>query len=70
MTFAHGILAERRILAGLTVPALAERAGITAQALRNIERGVSVPRPSTALALAAALDVPTSDLWITSERAA
>jgi DNA-binding XRE family transcriptional regulator len=49
---------------------LAALAGITPQALRNIETGRSEPRPPTALALASALDIDVSDLWTVGERAA
>jgi DNA-binding XRE family transcriptional regulator len=70
MRFARELLEESRVLAGMSRPVLAARAGITAQALRNIEAGASVPRPTTANALAFALGMPARELWITEERAA
>jgi len=70
MHFARTILAERRTLAGLSQARLAELAGICREALRLIELGTCTPRPSTALALAAALGVPTSDLWTHEDVAA
>jgi DNA-binding XRE family transcriptional regulator len=70
MRFAHHLLEERRVFAELKRAELAALAGITPQALRNIEAGRSVPRLKTALALAAALDIDHRNLWITEERAA
>jgi DNA-binding XRE family transcriptional regulator len=70
MRFAHDILQESRVFAGLKRSELAALAGITPQALRNIETGRSEPRPPTALALASALDIDVSDLWTVGERAA
>jgi transcriptional regulator with XRE-family HTH domain len=70
MRFARHILADRRKLAGLTCPALAELAGISAQALRNIEAGRSEPRPPTILALTNALGLDHDELWIREDVAA
>jgi transcriptional regulator with XRE-family HTH domain len=58
MVFAHETLAIRRLAVGLSRDQLAERSG------------VFMPRASTALALASALDIDVSDLWTVGERAA
>jgi len=50
------VLRHHRVAAGLSQEALAERAGVTARSVRNIERGsVRHPRPETAALLGAAL---------------
>ena len=55
-------LRSLRIAAGLTLDALAERAGISARAISDIERGVSVtPQSRTVLALANALVLDAAD---------
>ena len=63
MVFAHEHLQERRVLAGLSRSELARRTGTTRESIRRYETGASTPRPSTAMALAAALTIPPADLW-------
>jgi putative molybdopterin biosynthesis protein len=63
MHFDRHTLATRRTVAGLSQAELAALAGISREAIRLIELGHSTPRPRTALALAAALGFPSSDLW-------
>lgn len=55
-------LAELRHRAGLTQEELAERAGLTARSVRNLERSVHRPRRRTAARLRAALGVRLWDL--------
>src|SRR2546423_8896167 len=56
------LLRQHRRAAGLTQEALAERAGITAQAISALERGVRRrPHPSTVRLLAAALRLHAQD---------
>src|SRR5919199_6403716 len=56
------LLRQHRRAAGLTQEALAERAGVTAQAISALERGVRRrPHPSTVRLLAAALRLHTQD---------
>ena len=50
------VLRHHRVRAGLSQEALAERAGLTARSVRNIERrSVRHPRPETAALLGSAL---------------
>jgi transcriptional regulator with XRE-family HTH domain len=70
MVFAHETLAIRRLAVGLSRDQLAERSGISRETIRRVELGVFMPRASTALALASALDIDVSDLWTVGERAA
>src|SRR5919199_6691937 len=61
MTFG-ALLRQYRRAAGLTQEALAERAGLTAQAISALERGVRRrPHPSTVRLLAAALRLHAQD---------
>src|SRR5689334_20219039 len=46
-----------RLRAGLTQAALAETAGLSARAVQDVERGLSIPRPRTVRRLIAVLDV-------------
>src|SRR5436305_10799319 len=56
------VLRQYRRAAGLTQEALAERAGITAQAISALERGIRRrPHPSTVRLLAAALRLHVQD---------
>ena len=55
----------RRTL-GLTQEALAERAGIIAKFVGNIERGVGKPSVNTIVSLSAALDCSLDDLLTSS----
>src|SRR5689334_8852827 len=56
-TFA-ALLRRRRLAAGLTQEALAERAGISARGVQDLERGLrATPRPDTIRLLADALDL-------------
>src|SRR2546423_14131559 len=56
------LLRQYRRAAGLTQEALAERAGITAQAISALERGIRRrPHPSTVRLLAAALRLHAQD---------
>ena len=60
-TFAD-LLKRHRGMAGLTQEALAERAGISARSLSDLERGVNpTPRADTVQRLAAALELPAQD---------
>jgi transcriptional regulator with XRE-family HTH domain len=70
MVFAYETLATRRLAVGLSRGQLGERSGISRETIRRIELGLFMPRASTALALAAALDLDVTDLWIRQERAA
>ena len=63
MVFAHERLEQRRVLAGLSRSELARRTGTTRESIRRYETGASTPRPSTAMALAAALELHPADLW-------
>ena len=54
---------RRREAAGLTLEALAERAGLTPNYIGGIEMGKRDPSLSTALALARGLNIPTSELF-------
>jgi Zn-dependent peptidase ImmA (M78 family)/DNA-binding XRE family transcriptional regulator len=56
-------LMRYRKLSGLTQQALAEGAGISRVAYRNLEKGLSEPRESTLQSLAAALNVSLLDLF-------
>ena len=61
------LLWQHRVLAQLTQEDLAERAGLSARSISDMERGVShVPRQSTLRLLAAALDL-TDDQRLTLE---
>lgn len=53
-------LRELRKAAGLTQPELAERAGVSAKAIANLEQGIREPAWSSVLALAGALGVDCS----------
>src|SRR5438477_12097022 len=56
------LLRQYRRAAGLTQEALAERAGVTAQAISALERGIRRrPHPSTVRLLAAALRLQAQD---------
>jgi Zn-dependent peptidase ImmA (M78 family)/DNA-binding XRE family transcriptional regulator len=55
-------LRRQRIARNVTQEALAEAVGITRVAYRNLETGVSQPRPETLRALAQALEVGIQDL--------
>lgn len=55
-------LLRLRSAAELSQDKLAESAGLSRVAYRNIERGESIPRAATLLALARALDVPLQEL--------
>jgi predicted ATPase/transcriptional regulator with XRE-family HTH domain len=52
---------DLRLAAGLTQEALAERAGISARSLRDLERGASLPYKETVQRLAAALELDEQD---------
>lgn len=64
MTFNGPALRRRRVLAGLSRTDLGTAAGLSAEAVRLIEMGRVNPRPASAVALAAALGIDTSELWI------
>jgi transcriptional regulator with XRE-family HTH domain len=70
MRFAYETLASRRLAVGLSRHHLAERSGISRETIRRIELGLFMPRASTALSLASALDINVTDLWTVGERAA
>jgi len=57
-----GRLRFRREMAGLTQEELAERAGLSKNALGALERGSSEPRPSTIRRLAEALGCQSEEL--------
>jgi predicted ATPase/DNA-binding XRE family transcriptional regulator len=54
-------LRRRRRTAGLSQAVLAERAGLSTEAVSLLERGRRVPRPTTIRLLADALDLPEED---------
>jgi putative transcriptional regulator len=56
-------LKERRNELGLSQEALARTVGVSRQTIVNIERGLSEPRVSLAIALAAALGVLVEQLF-------
>jgi transcriptional regulator with XRE-family HTH domain len=58
-----------RTRSGLTQRQLAERAGVSIEAISTIERGRKAPRRSTAQLLAAVLDVPADVLFVPRGRA-
>lgn len=49
---------------GLTQKELAQKTGVTRQAISSIERGNSFPRPDTARAIARTLDEDVSKFYI------
>jgi non-specific serine/threonine protein kinase len=56
------LLRRHRLTAGLTHEALAERAGVSARAISDLERGLSrAPRPDTVALLATALRLPPDE---------
>ena len=55
-------ISQCRHTRGLTQEALAERAGISAKFVGNIERGVGTPSVNTIVSLSAALDCSLDDL--------
>src|SRR5262249_43703775 len=56
------LLRHHRVLAGLTQEALAERAGLSARAISDLERGVNrAPQPGTLDLLAEALQLSTKE---------
>jgi transcriptional regulator with XRE-family HTH domain len=55
-------LKELRQQAGLTQPALAEKAGLSKAGIANLEQGRREPSLATAVALAAALSVDVTQL--------
>jgi Zn-dependent peptidase ImmA (M78 family)/DNA-binding XRE family transcriptional regulator len=65
-TMSHEVIATNlrrfRTARGLTQEQVAEASGISRVAYRNLETGVSAPRPETLHALARALDVAVGDL--------
>lgn len=56
-------LQDLREAAGLTQAQLAERAGVSRQAIGAVEAGRHLPRVDTALAMAAALNVDVTDIF-------
>jgi len=56
-------LRQMREARGLSIRALARQSGLSANALSMIERGRSSPSVSTLYKVAAALDVPITDLF-------
>lgn len=64
-TFANHVgkaISSRRFLKGLSVAELAEKVGVTRQAIDAIERGVNTPKFQTLGAIADALDCELKDL--------
>ena len=55
-------VASRRFVAGLSVAELAERVGVSRQAIDYIERGINTPRMETLEKLAQALGCEVRDL--------
>jgi len=55
------LLKERRLRVGLTQEALAERAGLSARNIQNLERGENRPLADTIARLAAALELPPDE---------
>lgn len=64
MTFNGLALKRRRVLAGMSRSDLAAAAGLSDGTVRLIETGQVIPRPASALALAHALGIDPSELWI------
>lgn len=60
-------LKEHREKLGLTQLQVARMAGLTERTIRLLEQGASVPRLSTARALAAALGVSVEDIFPTED---
>ena len=56
------IIAEKRGEKGMTQQQLAKKAGISRQAIGNIERGISMPTPETRYKIADALGILMRDL--------
>jgi putative transcriptional regulator len=56
-------LKEKRTAQGITQEALAERVGVTRQTIIAIEKAKFVPSVKLALSLAAALEIPVSELF-------
>jgi len=56
-----GLLRERRLAAGLTQEALAERAGVSTRSIQMLERGEGRPHRDTAARLAAGLGLTTAE---------
>lgn len=52
-----------RLAAGLTLEALAARAGISVRSVTRVERAEHVPRPATLEAIAAVLETTPEALW-------
>ncbi len=52
-----GRVLAARLRLGLTQEALAKLAGVDLRTVRNVERGVGIPRPCTLAGMAAALEV-------------
>jgi DNA-binding XRE family transcriptional regulator len=69
-SFDHQMVEELRVIAGLTRASLAARAGITPQAVRDIEAGRSRPRESTAKRIADVLCIDVRSLWTREDVAA
>lgn len=61
--FVPARLTTKRVLAGLSRADLADRAGLSTEAVRLIEIGDSDPRPATVAALAKALAVEAESLY-------
>jgi transcriptional regulator with XRE-family HTH domain len=64
MLFDSTSLREQRLALGLSRDEVAAVAGVSGETIRRIEGGNLIPRPKTALALANALDLDISALWI------
>lgn len=56
-------LKEKRTTQGITQEALAERVGVTRQTIIAIEKAKFIPSVKLALSLAAALEIPLSELF-------
>ncbi len=55
---------QRRFELGLTLAALAAKAGVTKSHLSQIENGIYQPSPTTFAPIAAALEIDAEELWI------
>ncbi len=63
-------LKAERVNRGLTTAEVAEKVGVSRQAILNAENRQTVPRPETAKAIADLYGCKVTDIWPVGERAA
>jgi transcriptional regulator with XRE-family HTH domain len=59
-----GVLRRARLLAGLSMRELGERAGLNSETVRSVETGERLPYPATVKAIADALQIDMADLYV------